>query len=80
MEELNDEQEGMAVKPHRRHTHPESERGRFFALRQALNLLFMLIAIVGVVIYVTDDEMRGIIVVIIAMAFKMAECVLRYVK
>lgn len=63
-----------------RHTRPQEGRGRYFVVRQILNLLFMVIALVGVGLYLWWNEMSGIIIVIIAMAFKMAECVLRYLK
>lgn len=63
-----------------RHTRPQDGRGRYFVVRQILNLLFMVIALVGVGLYLWWNEMGGIIIVVIAMAFKMAECVLRYLK
>lgn len=62
------------------HRKPEDERGKFFIIRQILNILFMIIAIVGVYFYIQVNELQGIIVVVIAMAFKMAECVFRYLK
>lgn len=62
------------------HTRPQDGHGRYFVVRQILNLLFMVIALVGVGLYLWWNEMGGIIIVIIAMAFKMAECVLRYLK
>lgn len=74
------EDEVIVARKNRNHTNPEDKRGRFFVIRQILNLLFMVIAVVGVIIYLTRDEMQGCIVVVIAMAFKMAECVFRYVK
>ena len=42
-------------------------------IRNVLNLIFMIVAVVGVVIYLTDDKTKGIIVILIAMCFKMAE-------
>ena len=42
-----------------------------------LNLIFMIVAVVGVVIYLTDDRTKGIIVILIAMCFKMAEASMR---
>lgn len=62
------------------HTRPQDGHGRYFVVRQILNLLFMVIALVGVGLYLWWNEMGGIIIVIIGMAFKMAECVLRYLK
>ena len=59
-----------------------------FKIRQILNLLFIIIGIIGAGVnaygqWFTHDErtkMMGIVIVIIAMAIKMAECVLRYMK
>lgn len=80
MEETKVDEDIIVVKRKHRNADEGDGRGKFFVLRQILNILFMIIAIVGVVIYITQNEMQGIIVVVIAMAFKMAECVLRYVK
>lgn len=73
-----DEKESVVVRPHH-HTRPPREKGRFFMIRQILNIVFMLVGVAGVAVYF-HNEVYGIIIVIIAMAFKMAECVLRYVK
>ena len=59
-----------------------------FKIRQILNLLFIITGIIGAAInaygqWFAHDErikMMGIVIVIIAMAIKMAECVLRYMK
>lgn len=59
-----------------------------FKIRQILNLLFIVIGIIGACVnaygqwYAHDEriKMMGIVIVIIAMAIKMAECVLRYMK
>ena len=49
-------------------------------IRNILNLIFMIVAAVGVIIYLTDDRMKGIIVILIAMCFKMAEASMRMFK
>ena len=59
-----------------------------FKIRQMLNLLFIFFGIVGAAVnaygqwFIHDErtKMMGIVIVIIAMAIKMAECVLRYMK
>ncbi len=59
-----------------------------FKIRQILNLLFIITGIIGAAVnaygqwYLHDErtKMMGIVIVIIAMAMKMAECVLRYMK
>ncbi len=58
---------------------PKRQRGPHFAIRQVLNIAFMLLAVIGVVIYLTGDKTVGTIIVLIAMVFKMAECVLRMI-
>ena len=70
-----------------KHTNP-NKVSTIFKIRQILNLLFIVIGIIGAAMngygqWVTHDEklkLMGIIVVVIAMAMKMAECVLRYRK
>ena len=49
-------------------------------LRQIFNILFMVIGVIGAYMYFKGNEAMGIVVFIIAMAFKMAECALRFVK
>ena len=70
----NAEEEIAVARHHRR---PQKERGKFFVIRQILNVMFMIGAVIGCVFYVKFDERMGAILIIIAMAFKMAECVLR---
>lgn len=64
----------------RHHRKPEKERGKFFLLRQILNVIFMLVAVAGCVVYVKVDNRMGAVIIIIGMAFKMAECALRFKK
>lgn len=65
--------------PERRHTRPR-ERGRFFVLRNILNIIFIIGAIIGMLVYFFKNADAGIIIVLGAMAFKMCECVIRLVK
>ena len=44
------------------------------------NIIFMILAVVGVVIYVWGNEQIGIYVVLTSMAFKITECCLRMLK
>lgn len=62
------------------HRKSEKERGKFFLLRQILNVIFMLVAVAGCVVYVKVDNRMGAVIIIIGMAFKMAECALRFKK
>ena len=56
----------------------ERRERRKFWIRQVLNIIFMVGAIAGAVLYwVLPDEKMGIIVIMTAMFFKMAECIFR---
>lgn len=54
-----------------------NHRDRFFAVRQVLNITFMLLAIVGVVVYLTGPFYLGVAIIMIAVVVKMAESVIR---
>lgn len=70
---------------HHSHRRPEKIHDINFKVRQVLNVLFMVVAIVGCLMYTgvlggNDNEMKGAIVVIIAVLIKMAECMIRLLK
>lgn len=53
----------------------------FRTIRQWLNIIFMVCAIIGVALYVMHTpQSTGIIVVLVAMVFKIIECALRFIK
>ena len=57
----------------------EKPRNRIFIIRQILNIIFIIGAIAGAIFYWTEPEPTlGILIIMTAMFFKMAECVLRY--
>lgn len=58
----------------RKHRRPDD---RYLVLRNVLNIIFMLGAIVGVAVYMLADNSVGTIVILVAMAFKIVECVFR---
>lgn len=75
----------MGIAGERKHTRPRPDRDIVFYIRQVLNILFMLTAIVGVLMYcgVMGEGLivkQGIVVIIIAVSIKMAECMLRFKK
>ena len=85
MEEINNfaeenEEVTLAKRPERHHRKPDEGKGSFFMLRQIFNILFMVLGVIGAYMYFKGNEAMGIVVFIIAMAFKMAECALRFVK
>lgn len=68
------------MEPPRHHRNKElnQERDQFMMLRQILNLIFMIGAIVGVIIFLTGNQTTGTIVILAAMVFKIAECAFRF--
>ena len=84
-EETGQEQDNrIAVRPER-HTKPKPVRDVVFHIRQVLNVRFMLTALVGALMYcgVMGEGVvtrQGIIVIVIAVSIKMAECMLRFKK
>lgn len=66
--------------PARHHRKGGNGNDRFIMLRQILNIIFMLTAVVGVAIYLLHSERLGIIIVLASMMFKIIECVLRLLK
>ncbi|MBP5257515.1 MAG: hypothetical protein K6A98_04640 [Prevotella sp.] len=62
-----------------RHRRPELEAPRYDKLRQWLNIIFMLGAVVGLLFYFFGDRTVGIIVIMAAMVFKFIECALRFI-
>lgn len=55
--------------------------GLIFKIRQILNIIFMVGALVGVVMYfVSDNKFLATIIILVAMAFKMMEYVFRFMR
>jgi len=57
-----------------------SERGRLFWLRNLLNIIFILTAIIGIVVYLLYAKTTGTYIVLGAMAVKIIETSLRIMK
>lgn len=67
------------TQPIRHHSKPNGHEGdRFFRIRNILNTVFMVGAIIGIIIYLTTSHDVGIIIILVSMAFKAVECVLRF--
>ena len=49
-------------------------------IRNCLNIIFMVLAVIGVIYYLTKDRMVGTYIILIAMCFKIAESSLRVSK
>lgn len=49
-------------------------------IRNLLNLIFMILAVVGVIYYLTKDRTVGTYIILFSMCFKIAESSLRMIK
>lgn len=65
--------------PHRFHRRPASE-DKYFKIRNVLNIIFMLGAIVGMGVFYFHSRTMGTIIILTAMAFKIAECCFRFIR
>ena len=65
---------------HSRSHQEEEKKDRFLMLKQVLNIIFMLGAVVGALLYFYQNKTMGTVVIVVAMVFKMIECVLRLLK
>lgn len=77
MNEQNNE--SVAQPPRRNHRQPR-EYNRIDYIRQWLNIIFMLGAVVGVIFYFLSDSNTGVIILLTAIVFKFVECVLRVIN
>lgn len=63
---------------------PRRPRGegadRYLRLRNILNVIFMLGALIGVLVYFQWDKNTGTIIILVSMMFKIVECVFRFMK
>lgn len=72
-----EEKERASRHPYRRES--VLPKARFIKVRNVLNLIFMIGAIIGIIIYFLSNETIGIIVILAAMVFKLIECALRFI-
>jgi hypothetical protein len=49
-------------------------------IRNWLNLIFMIMAVIGVIYYLTKDRTVGTYIILLSMCFKIAESSLRMIK
>lgn len=69
-----------ARRPEHRHRKKEIN-DRFLPIRQWLNIIFMVGAVVGVAVYLlADTNTPGIIIILASMVFKMIESLLRFIR
>lgn len=72
--------ESAARRPERHHRRPAPQNDKYFKIRNTLNIIFILGAIVGMAIFYFKNTTMGTIIIITAMAFKLAECCFRFLR
>jgi archaellum biogenesis protein FlaJ (TadC family) len=73
--------ESLAKKPERMKHRNEKKRDRFFVFRNVLNILFMIGAVVGVVLYLnSSDHTVATAIILTSIVLKFTECVLRMMR
>lgn len=61
--------------------HRQERKDRFLYIRQWLNIIFMLGSVIGVIVYfLADLTTTGTIIILVAMVFKIIECILRFIR
>ncbi len=77
---LSPEERDKVEHPKRHNLEPFRDSSKTRTLRQWLNYLFMIIAIIGLVAYFYSSEQIGFWVLIVALVFKFIELALRIFK
>lgn len=77
--ELSELSEPTASRPIRHHRR-EERSDRFFVIRNILNIIFMIGAVVGVLVFYFYGRTPGLIIILTSMVFKMAECCFRLMR
>lgn len=65
---------------HRSRLEPIKRGGQYPVLRNWLNAIFMIGALIGVVVFYWSDNTVGTIIILASMVFKIIECGLRFLK
>lgn len=74
------EQENESIGIPHRHRGEAQPQKRFLRLRNWLNIIFMVGAIIGMLTYTFAGQLIGTIIIICAMLFKVVECCLRFMR
>lgn len=61
----------------RRHRGEHERKDNHLRLRNVLNIIFMLLAIIGAAVYYWSDHTTGAIILLVAVVFKIVESALR---
>ncbi len=57
-----------------------AEKGRFFRVRNVLNIVFILLTIVGMAVFFYSSRYTGGVILIVCVGVKLVECVLRIIR
>ena len=72
--------EGWAPRHHRQEDELSDRERRKLRIRNWLNIIFMITALVGVVYYLAADRTVGIFIILTAMSIKIVESSMRMIK
>mgnify|MGYP006916271633 CR=1 FL=1 len=64
---------------HRRNEHFDEKKKKHSHLRNVLNIIFMVVAIIGLCIYFLWNKDIGTYTILIAIGFKFVECCIRLI-
>lgn len=64
----------------RRRTEPFAPKGKYNRLRNILNIIFMLCAIVGLIVFFNSDKTVGSYIILAAIGVKLVECCVRLIN
>ena len=76
IESNNEPQPIRQPRHHRRNKYDD----KYFVIRNILNIIFILGAIAGMAVFYFHDQTLGTIIILTAMAFKIAECCFRFIR
>ena len=62
----------------RNHRRPSDDK--YFKIRNVLNIIFMIGAVIGMAVFYFSDSTMGTVIILTAMAFKIAECCFRFIR
>ena len=76
--EPSTEDSQLKAKYHHAPLHAQRPRDRYFKIRNILNILFMLGAVIGLIIwYISSSKTEGLIIILAAVVLKIIEVALR---
>jgi hypothetical protein len=64
----------------RRHRRPDKDQDQFWPIRNVLNIIFIIGAVIGVSVYFFANTTIGTFIVLGSMVFKIAETILRFIR